>query len=122
MERLLAREDAHGLWILERRQLQGVLVGLGTTVDEKQLVVLVAADASQSLGHLLLQFVDDGVGVEPNLLQLLRHLIYIMGVRVPDADDGMTAIEIQILLSLVVPNLAAIALHNVDIKKWIYVE
>jgi hypothetical protein len=34
----------------------------------------------------------------------------------------MTAIEIQILLSLVVPNLAAIALHNVDIKKWIYVE
>ena len=45
-----------------------------------------------------------------------------MGVRVTDADDSMATIQVQILLALVVPNLAAIALHNVDIKKWIYVE
>jgi hypothetical protein len=115
VESLLAAEHA-GIARLERCELQGVLVGLGPAADEKQLVVVVAADASQSLGHLLLQFVDDGVGVEPNLLQLLRHLIYIMGVRVTDADDSMATIQVQILLALVVPNLRSLSLDDVHVE------
>ena len=42
VESLLTREDARAT-VVERSQLQGVLVGLGTAVDEKQLIVVVAA-------------------------------------------------------------------------------
>jgi hypothetical protein len=45
-----------------------------------------------------------------------------MGVGMSDADDGMTAIQIQILLSLVVPNLTTFALNDVHVEERIYVE
>ena len=43
-----------------------------------------------------------------------------MGVA--DADDGMSAVQIQILLALVVPHLATLALDDVHVKERIYVE
>ena len=58
MERLLARQDACSLRILERCQLQRILVGLGTAVNQEQLVVLITANLTQSLGQLLLQLVN----------------------------------------------------------------
>ena len=63
VEGVVDREHARAP-IGEAGQLQRVLVGLGATVDEKQLVVVVAADGAQALGQLLLQRVDDTVGVE----------------------------------------------------------
>jgi hypothetical protein len=41
---------------------------------------------------------------------------------VTDGDNSMAAIEVQILLSLVVPNLTAFALDNVYVEERIYVE
>ena len=122
MERLLARQDACGLRILERCQLQRILVGLGTAVNQEQLVVLITANLTQTLGQLLLQLVNHRVAVESYLLQLLRHLLDVVRMRVAYADHGMTAIEVQIFLSLVIPNLTALALHDVHVEEWIYVE
>jgi hypothetical protein len=35
---------------------------------------------------------------------------------VPDADNSMTTIEIQVFLSFLIPYLATFALHDVDIE------
>ena len=48
----------------ERGQLQRVLVGLRAGVDEEELVVGIAREAAETFGELLLEAVDDGVGVE----------------------------------------------------------
>jgi hypothetical protein len=45
-----------------------------------------------------------------------------MGVSMTDADHCMTAIEVKILLSFVVPNLATFSLYDVYIEERIYVE
>jgi hypothetical protein len=43
-------------------------------------------------------------------------------MRVSDADNGMSAIEVKILLPLVVPYLTALALHDIHVEERIYVE
>jgi hypothetical protein len=43
-------------------------------------------------------------------------------MRVPDADNGMPAIEVEILLTLIVPYLTALALHDIHVEERIYVE
>ena len=45
-----------------------------------------------------------------------------MRMRVADTDDSMSAIEVQILLSLVVPHLTTFAFDDVYIKERINVE
>ena len=79
VESLMGRQHA-GVAVMERSQLQRILVGLGTAVHQEQLVVLIARDTSQSLCQLRLQSVLHRVGIEANLLKLFRHLINIMGV------------------------------------------
>ena len=37
------------------------------------------------------------------------------------ADNGMSAIEVEIFLTLVVPYLAALTFYNINIEKKIYV-
>jgi hypothetical protein len=39
----------------------------------------------------------------------------------PDGDYGMAAIEVEILVTLVVPHLTALALYYVDIEERIYI-
>jgi hypothetical protein len=43
-------------------------------------------------------------------------------MRVSDADHGMPAIEVKILLTLVVPHLTALALHDIHVEERIYIE
>jgi hypothetical protein len=43
-----------------------------------------------------------------------------MGVA--DADHGMSAIEVQVLLALLIPHLTAFALDDVHVEERIYVE
>jgi hypothetical protein len=45
-----------------------------------------------------------------------------VGMRVSYGDDGMTAIQVQIFLTFVIPNLTAFALHNIHVEERIYVE
>ena len=63
VEGLLGRKHA-GASRLERCQFQCVLVCLGTTVYQEQLIAVVATGLTQSLCQLLLQLVDDRVGIE----------------------------------------------------------
>ena len=121
VESLLGTEHT-GAAVGERRQFQRVLVGLGSAVDEEQLVVVIAADLAQSLGQLLLQLVNHRVRVEPNLIELLRHLLYVVRMRMSDGDDGMTAVEVQIFLPLVVPYVATLSFHNVYVEQGINIE
>ena len=44
-----------------------------------------------------------------------------MGMAVADADDSMSAIEVQIFLSLVIPHLASLSLDNVHIEEGIHI-
>jgi hypothetical protein len=41
---------------------------------------------------------------------------------VSDADDGMSAIQVQVFLTFVIPHFAALALYDVHIEERIYVE
>ena len=66
MECMLTGENARRRRVAERGELQRVLVGLGTAVDEEQLVVVVATYLAQSLGKLLLKSVYHRVRVEAN--------------------------------------------------------
>jgi hypothetical protein len=39
-----------------------------------------------------------------------------------DGNNGMSAVEVQVLLTLVVPNPTAFTLDDVYVEEWIYIE
>jgi hypothetical protein len=45
-----------------------------------------------------------------------------MRMGVTDGNDGVSAIEVQILLTFIVPYLTTLALHDVDVEKGIDIE
>ena len=58
MEGFFQRQHA-GAAIMERRELEGILVGLSAGVDKKQAVVVIAAEPAKTASELLLQRIDD---------------------------------------------------------------
>ena len=60
VERFRKRNHA-GATVVERSQLQSVLVRLGTGVYEEELIIVVSAHRAQASGQFLLQSVDDRV-------------------------------------------------------------
>ena len=121
MEGLLTRQYT-GIAGFEGRQLQGVLIGFGARVNQEQLVIVVTTDLTQSLCQLHLQLINYRVGVEADLTELFGYLLQIVGVRVSDADHSMSAIEVKIFLTFVIPYLATLALYDVYVEERIYVE
>ena len=121
MECLLSREHS-GASVGERSQLQRVLIGLGSAIDEEQLVVVVAADAPEPFSQFHLQFVLHGVAIEPQQVGLFRQFFDIMRVAVADRDNGVATIEVEILLPFVVPHVAALALHDVHVEERINIK
>ena len=123
MEGFFSREHALSARV-ERGQLQSVLVGLGTTINKEEAIVLVAAGAAQAFGQLTLQTVHHRIGVEAQTCDLLADGLHITGMGMAYADDGMAAIEVQIFCSLPVPHTATLAAHDVnreegiDVKKF----
>ena len=107
---------------MEGGQLQGVLVGFGTAVDEEERVVFVAAGLAQAFGHLLLELVDDGVGVEAQGGYLVADHLHVVRMGVADGDDGMAAVEVEVLRTVLVPHVAAFPFDDVDVEEGIYVE
>ena len=106
---------------MERCQFQGVLVSFCTTVDEEQTVVVVTREGTETARQFLLQGIDDAIGIEAQLCGLLCKCFDIMRMAVPDADDGMTAIEVEVLLAFVIPNVATLSACDGDVEKGIYV-
>jgi hypothetical protein len=45
-----------------------------------------------------------------------------MRMGMPDTDDGMTAIQVKVLHSFVVPNLTTLSLYDIHVKQGIYVK
>ena len=99
---------------VERRQFQGVLVGLGPRVAEEKAVVVVTRDAAQSLRQLHLKRILDRVGVESQACDLLLHGPHVVGLRMPDRDHGMAAVKVEVLGSRRVVDVAALAPHRFD--------
>ena len=74
----------------------------------------------KALGELLLQTVDNGIGIESKHVQLLGEFLDIMRMAMTDADDGMAAVKVKIFLAFAVPNVAAFALDDIDVEERIY--
>src|SRR6185437_14186384 len=90
---------------VEGGELEGVLICLGSGIAEEQLVIGAAADLSQFVGELLLQRDADGIAVKTYFAELIGDALYIMRVCMTDRNDGMAAIEIEVLLAVLVPDV-----------------
>lgn len=115
MERMLHGEHPAAP-IVETGEFQCILVGLSTTVDQKETIVLIATDLSEALSELLLQDVDDTVGVESDLLHLIVDSLDIMRMTVTNADDSVTTVEVKILLSFIIPYAGTFAPYDIDVE------
>ena len=102
--------------IMERGQFQGILISLRTGVDQEKRIVIIAAGFTQLIGQLLLQAVDHGVGIETEVAHLLRNGFHVGGMAMPYGDHGMTAIKVEVLIALLVPNVTTFSLDNLYIK------
>ena len=115
MESMAKRDDLL-LASVERSELERILVCLGTRVDEEELEIVVAAHLAQLLSELHLKRVLDGIAIETELGSLLLHCLQITRMTVTDRDYGMTSVEVEILLTLVVIDVCALAMVNSYIK------
>ena len=73
-------------------------------------------------GHLLLELVDDGVGVEAQGGYLVADHLHVVRMGVADGDDGMAAVEVEVLRTVLVPHVAAFPFDDVDVEQRIYIE
>src|SRR5580692_9220605 len=93
-------------------QLERVLIGLRAAVTKEKLVVGTPRNLTQFRRQFLLQRDADRIGIEPNLVQLLGDTLYIMRMRMTDGDHSMTAIKIQVLLSLLIPYIGTLGFDD----------
>ena len=107
---------------VEGGQLQRILIGLSPRVAQKQRVILVARYLTQLVGQLRLNRNLHRVGVETDVLQLLRQALYVVRVAMADRNNGVAAVEIQVFLALVVPQLRAERPYGRDVDERINVE
>ena len=98
-----------GAAVMEGGELEGILVSLGTGVDEEKLIVFITAGLTQAVGKLLLQGIDDGVAIEAKLANLRGYSLDIMGMAVAYAYHGMATVEVEVLTAIGVPHAASLA-------------
>src|SRR6185312_13284284 len=103
-------------------QLECVLVCFGPGITKKYLVVRAAADLAELIGQLFLQGNADRIAIETDLIQLVGDALYVMRMGMADGNDGMAAIEIQILLTILIPDVGTFCLYYGDIIDRIDVE
>jgi hypothetical protein len=70
----------------------------------------------------VLQGIHDRVAVEPYLLHLTADGLHVVWVAVADADDGMTAVEVEIFIAFSVEDMASAATHDVYVEEGVNVE
>ena len=95
---------------MERSKLQGILVGLGAGIVQEKAVVGIAGGFAELVCKLLLQRILNAVGVESYAVELVLKCFHITRMAVSHGDDGMAAVEVQVFLSLVVPDVASTSL------------
>ena len=107
---------------MEGRQFEGIFIGLGPAVAEEKMIVRIAADGTQFFGQRVLQTILHGIGVKAQPGNLLRDGLHIMRVTVADADDGVSAVKVQIFLPGGIPQPGAAATDRLYIPPFIYIE
>lgn len=105
---------------MERGELESVLIGLGTGIDQKQPIVLITAGAAQTFGQLLLKAVHHRIGIKAQLRELMLQRTDIMRVTMTYADNGMATVKIKVFLSGTVPDMASLPFGYLNIKKGVY--
>ena len=78
-------------------------------------------DTAQTLCQLLLQRIYYRVAIKAQFVQLVCHHLHIVRMTMSNADYGMPAIKVKILLSLIVPNLASLSSVYGYVHQRIYV-
>src|SRR5579859_892241 len=64
----------------------------------------------------------DRIGIEPHFIELIGKTLYIMRMRMPDGDDGMAAIQVQVLLTVLVPDIGPFGFRDRNVVDRINVE
>jgi hypothetical protein len=108
--------------IMKGGQFEGILIGFRAGIAKEELVILPTGNFSQPGRQFLLQGNDHGIGIKPDLVQLVSDAFHIMRVSMPDRDHGMPAVQVKVLLSLVVPNIGTPGLGDGDLIDGINVE
>jgi hypothetical protein len=50
-------------------------------------------------------------------MELAGHHFYIVGMAMPYTNDSMTTVHVQVFLILIVPDLTAFALYDINIEE-----
>ena len=108
--------------VVEAGQLQGILIGLRPGITEEELIVGPAGYFTQLVGEFHLQRDMDGIGIKTDFIQLFGDTLHIMRMGMTDRNNGMAAVQIQILLSLLVPYIRAFCFCDGDVVDGIDVK
>ena len=86
--------EGYHAWLsgVKRCQFHRILVGFGSGVDEKQLIVGVAANAAQFFCQFHLQAIHHRIAVKHQLLGLAFEGFHVVRVAVAHRNHGMAAI------------------------------
>ena len=66
---------------------------------------------------LFLKRIPDTVGIESDAADLLRDSLYVIRMAVSHGNDGVSSIQVQVLLALVVPHPATLCLDRGHVEK-----
>ena len=118
----VAESDDLATTSMERREFEAVLVGLGSAVADEEAIFREPAQLANLLGESRLEGIDDAIGIEGDVVELVGYRLYVARVAVTYGDYGMTAVEVEVFISLVVPYLAALGFDGDDIEERVYIE
>ena len=107
---------------MERSQLERILIRLRPGIDQEQRIVRHAAGLSQAVGKFFLERVADAVGIKPDARKLLGQRADIHRMGVPDGDDRMAAIQVQVLISFGIPDRAPASFDRGHIEEAVYIK
>ena len=80
--------------------------GKKRAVNEKKLIISVAAYLTQALGQTFLQRIVDRVGIKSQTSHLIGHGLNIARMRMAYAYHSMASVKVKIVLATVIPNSA----------------
>jgi hypothetical protein len=100
---------------VERGEFHGVFVCLGSGVAEKEGIVIVAGDASQSVGEFLLEGVLHGVRIEAQTAYLVGNGRHIEWMGVAHGDHGVASVEVEIFRAVGCIDMAAESFDRFDV-------
>ena len=97
---------------VKRSEFQRVFVGLCAGVHEEEFIIAVTADYLQLLRQFLLKRNAHRIGIETDFLNLFDDAFHIVGLRVSDADDTVSAIKVEIFFTLSVSEFQSFGTLN----------